>query len=295
MLPSKTLSVIYDKVVWAWICRDFKANGRRNATKEEIERDTAAKVTFARFGITSYPHLTFVDPYTGKIIGRSGRSVDSLLRTARAAAAKVNRPGRGFDALKEKFDNARALLKKGKKQEAKKRLKELLEPADPWEFYLEAREILASQGAYRKPKLPDARELKDPSADRRAEVLQFYRDHFPKLPLEQKALALLTDPDGLVRVRCAEYVTLAAPRKVFLAHLGTMLHDPLDTVKWVAIGHFVKNPDPSQKGLLLKVQAEHKRRQIKSSNPNVFRMAIEKALKACETEQHKTRAHPNSG
>ena len=282
MLPSKALTVIYDKVVWAWICRDFKANGAKNATEEQIERDAASKTTFDRFGITSYPHLTFVDPYTGRIIGRSGRDVNSLLRAANAAAAKVKRPEKGFAALKEKFDNAQALLKKGKKEEAKKSLKELLEPADPWEFYIEAREILASEGAYRKPELPDARELKDPSADRRAEVLEFYKDHFPETPFEQKALALLTDPDGLVRVRCAQYVTVAAPIEVFMTHLGTMLRDPMDTVKWVTIGHFVRNPDSSQNELLLKIQAEHQRREIESSNPNVFRSGIERALKACE-------------
>lgn len=284
MLPSKKLTVIYDKVVWAWICRDFKTPGRKGATEKEIQRDAVAKTTFERFGITSYPHLTFVDPYKGTIIGRSARNVDSLLRTAKAAAAKVKRPGKGFDALKEKFDSAQALLKKGKKEQAKKGLEELLEPADPWEFYVEAREILASVGAYRKPKLPDARELKDPFADRRAEVLEFYRDHFPETPFEPKALALSTDTDGLVRLRCAEYVAAAAPTKLSLRHLDTMLHDPLDTVKHVAINHLLKNPDPSYKGLLLKVQAEHKRREIPSSNPNSIKGGIERALKANDFE-----------
>jgi hypothetical protein len=281
LLPSKKLTVIYDKVVWAWICRDFKA-GRKGATEKESARDAAAKVTFDRFGITSYPHLTFVDPNTGKFIGRSGRSVDSLLRTARAAADKVKGPGKGFDTLKAKFDKARALLESGKKEEAKKSFKELLEPADPWEFYIEAREILTSLDAYRNPKLPDVRELKDPSADRRAEVLEFYKDNFPKTPFEPKALALVTDPDGLVRLRCVQYMIAAAPVKVFMSHLGTMVHDPLDTVKGAALIHFTKNPDPSQKPLLLKVQYEHKLRKIPSSNPNTFRGRIERALTACE-------------
>jgi len=290
LLPSKKLTVIYDKVIWAWICRDFKTPGRRGATEKEIARDTAAKTTFDRFGITSYPHLTFVDPYKGVIIGRSARNVGSLIRTANAAAAKVKRPDKGFDALKAKLDNAKELLKKGKKEEAKKMLQELVAPSDPWEFYLEAREILAVLGTRRRPNLPDARELKDPSADRRAEVLKFYRDNFPKTPFERKALASLTDPDGLVRVRCAEYIAAAAPEEFSLMRLNTMLHDPLDTVKWIAIGHVVKNPDPSRKGMLLKVQAGHKQRKIKSSNPNVFRNGIERALKACEPEQRKAPA-----
>jgi hypothetical protein len=282
LLPSKKLTVIYDKVVWVWVCRDFKASGRRGATEEQIARDTVAKTTFDRFGITSYPHLTFVDPYKGTFIGRSGRNVKSLLNAANAAAAKVKRPNKGFDTLKKKFDSAKALLKEGKTKEAKNRFQELLAPADPWEFYIEAREILTGLGTYSKPKLPDARELKDPSDSRRAEVLKFYKDHFPKTPFEQKALALLSDPDGLVRVRCAEYIAAAAPAKFSITRLDAMLHDPLDTVKWIAIKHLTKNPDPARKPLLLRVQTEHKQRKIKSSNPNVFRGGIERALKACE-------------
>jgi hypothetical protein len=80
LLPNDALKPLYDKIVWVYNYNDFKGG----------PADRKATRTRMRLSVSSYPQLLLVEPGTLKVVGQTGRSVESFLKAVNAA--RVTKP-----------------------------------------------------------------------------------------------------------------------------------------------------------------------------------------------------------
>lgn len=215
MLPNEKLKPLHDKIVWLYVYNDFK----------EGDADRAATRIRIRFGVSSWPQLLLVDPYTLEVVGQTGRSVDSFL--AAVEKVKITPPKYAkkkelLEQLKEAEELANDLETKGSTKLAKKGLEskdlvakfravEYLGAKDPGELMESALELLktpndllryevakAIAGAPAKTKFPEElvtyiNELvREPKDSRNPNVL---RSHL------LKALAVCGDAGSLEAIK----------------------------------------------------------------------------------------------
>ena len=253
MLPHPDLKPLYDRLVWVWVYRDFKKG----------PEDLSASRVMERFGVTMWPTMLLADPATGRPLGEAGWDPASFLKASERACGILKDPAGDLDKLQKRMDRAR---------QAKDRdlLKKLAADPDPWEFHLEAREILESlDGSSAGPGLGD------PDPDRRAEALDRLLE--AKAPFPPEAEPLLKDPDAAVRLRAARLLIQAAPERL-PGHAAALLDDPMDGVKWAGIEGLKASKDPGAGALLCRAWKRHQEGRIESKNPNVFRGNLAQAL-----------------
>ena len=79
LLPNVALKPAYSSAVWLYVFRDFTNS----------EADRAAERISLRFGLTSWPQHLLVDPDSLRVVGNTGRSVQSFLKAVDRAATGV--------------------------------------------------------------------------------------------------------------------------------------------------------------------------------------------------------------
>ena len=105
LLPKAELKPAYEQVVWLYVFRDFSNS----------QSDRAAERIALRFGLTSWPQHLLVDPRTLRVIGDTGRSLNSFRRAVARAAKQVSptRSPKAADLVKAADARAIALEEKG--------------------------------------------------------------------------------------------------------------------------------------------------------------------------------------
>jgi hypothetical protein len=90
LLPNDALKPLYDKVVWVYNYNDFKGG----------EADRRATRTRMRLSVSSYPQLLLVEPGTLRVVGQTGRTVDSFIKAVQSVrVAKPKAPAKVQAAL----------------------------------------------------------------------------------------------------------------------------------------------------------------------------------------------------
>ena len=79
LLPNVALKPVYSKLVWLYVFRDFS----------ESKADRAAERISLRIGLTSWPQHLLVDPNSLRVVGNTGRTVQTFLKAVDRAAARV--------------------------------------------------------------------------------------------------------------------------------------------------------------------------------------------------------------
>jgi hypothetical protein len=261
VLPSKDLAPLYDKVVWLWVYRDFKGG----AADRDAER------VHNRMGVSSWPHLLFADA-DGGVLAESGRTAAAILEAAEKAGRAGLTPGRGpWEALR----TARDLLRAGKKDDARKHLREHAGDS------LEARDLLWQLDGV--PPIT-AKDLGDPDADRRADALDHFLEALPKTPFVEGAGKLLEDRDADVRMRAVRYVAKAKPA-LLRESAAALLGDPMDAVKFAALAALKEAKYDGFGADLLAAWRKLDSGAIPSRNPNVVRLQLASAIGDAATEE----------
>jgi hypothetical protein len=256
VLPNAALKGLYDKVVWVWVYRDFK-NG---------PADLAAERVHNRCGVSSWPHLLFVNS-SWEVLVESGRTTDAVQSAASRAMAAAPK-GRRDPALDAALAKARDAIKAGRKDEARAALKKIAAGKDDGEYALEARDVLEEIDG--RP-AAGAKDLADGDADRRADAL----DALPASPFAKEALALLEDKDADVRMRAVKYVARAAPEKLAPA-AAKLLADPVDAVKHAALAGLQGTKEGA--AAIVDAWKALDAGRIESRNPNVLRGRLAAAM-----------------
>jgi len=119
LLPSEKLKPIHDKIVWLYVFNDF----------EEGEKDRAATRIRIRFGVSSWPQLLLIDPYTLEVVGETGREVDGFLKAVEGC--KITPPKYAkADELLKKLKEAEELASELETKPSEKAAKKALESED---------------------------------------------------------------------------------------------------------------------------------------------------------------------
>jgi len=256
LLPSEELKPLYEKVIWLWVYRSFKKD----------PGDLAAERVMNRCGASTYPQLLFIDGPSWTVLVECGRSVAEFIKSAENAIARMKKPDPAVERLLVKMNRAKTLLEGGKKDDAAAILSEF-KKNDPCEFFAEARELLGLV----KPASEE--DLADPDADRRADALDLCLAK--RVPITKGAMALLSDPDGDVRLRAVAYVAAVAPDRL---DFKTLLADPMDGVKFAVLDAGKSAPDPKLAKAGVDAWRDLDAGKIRSGNPNVLRMKLAEIL-----------------
>ncbi len=277
LLPNKKLKPYYDKVVWLYVCRTFK----------DTLEDREAQRTHDRFGISSWPHHYLIDPKDDRVLCAMPRGLEAFTATLdrvlgewRAPAAAALARGR---KLAGTLAAARASFKKGDTHKAIAMVKLLSNKPDPFEGWLEARELLrAWQPGEDRRKLADR--LADPDSRERAIAVETMalekKPVGPEAVDRVKGLLAREDEDIVVRVRALRYLGDVEPESVtkMAANLLRVANDPF---RYEVLAVVQKHPDPQLEATLVGLFEGAGGEEYPSNNPNVLRIRVAQCLAVC--------------
>ena len=263
LLPSPELKPYYTKVTWLFVCRKF----------DDSPADREALRTHDRFGVSSWPQMFLFDPRTDRVLRESPRDLAGFEAVFDAVLADWHRDATAYLAgrtLAGQLAQARAAHQHGEREAAFATLQALAAQRDPFDGWLEARELLREWRGERRP--PDER-LDDPDPRQRALALEGLAaaTAAPADVLERVRALLLDDgEDMVVRSRAFRYLAKADPKSI-PPHAERLLALPNDPFRYEVLTVLQQRPAPDLVPVLVRL-FEGAGTSIESRNPNVLRI-----------------------
>lgn len=270
LLPHKDLEKYYGKVTWLFVSRNFKKD----------EKDREALRTHDRFGISSWPQLVLFDPRNDRVLERMSRELEPFKAQLQKHVDAVPKPaGAVLDKL-ARFRRAQTLRKRGERKNAIRRFAGLAKSEDSLDVWLEAREILRRE--MRQPRTFDER-LEDPDVRERAIAIEDLATVDDAAVLERalpRVEKMLFDDGEHLIVKLRALAVLAPTKGAEIARRAdSLLRISNDPLRYAVLAVLRAHPNPALAEPLAALYGGAGV-TIPSSNPNVLRSHVARALEA---------------